>query len=78
HNRTVNQIVHVEDGTAVHSVMIGGRFVVEDRKLKTVDIRVLARKAEAARERLAAANEPMRLLAEKLQDAVGTFCVGLA
>lgn len=78
HNRTVNQLVHVEDGTAVHSVMIGGRFVVENRKLLTVDIRALAQKAEAARERLAAANEPMRLLAEKLQDAVGTFCVGLA
>ena len=78
HNRTVNQIVHVEDGNAVHSVMIGGRFVVENRRLTTVDIKVLAAKAEAARERLAAANEPMRILAEKLQDAVGAFCVGLA
>jgi len=78
HNRTVNQLVHVEDGTAVRSVMIGGRFVVQDGKLPTVDLVALAQKAEAARERLAAANEPMRLLAEKLSDAVGTFCIGLA
>lgn len=31
----------------------------------------LAREAEAA-------NAPMKLLAEKLQDAVASFCVGLA
>ena len=78
HNRTVNQLVHVEDGTAVRSVMIGGRPVVRDGRLLTVDLATLARRAEAARERLAAANEPMRLLAEKLQDVVGTFCIGLA
>ena len=37
-NDPVNQIVHTEDGTAVHSVMIGGRMVVENRKLLTVDL----------------------------------------
>ncbi len=37
-NDPVNQIVHTEDGSAVHSVMIGGRMVVENRKLLTVDL----------------------------------------
>ena len=38
----------------------------------------LAREAEAVRERLEAANAPIKLLAGKLQDAVARFCVGLA
>ena len=45
-NDPVNALVHTEDGTAVHSVMIGGRMVVEDRKLLTVDLAKLAAKAE--------------------------------
>ena len=40
-----------EDGSGVHSVMIGGRMVVEDRKLLTVDLAALAAKAEASRVR---------------------------
>jgi guanine deaminase len=31
-NNAVNQLVHTEDGSAVHSVMVGGRMVVEDRR----------------------------------------------
>lgn len=78
HNHTVNQIVHVEDGTAVRDVMIGGRFVVRDGRLLTLDLARLAQQAEAARERLTAVNAPMKLLAERLQEAVARFCVGLA
>ena len=42
-NDPTNQIVHTEDGTGVHSVMIGGRMVVENRKLLTVDLADVAR-----------------------------------
>jgi 5-methylthioadenosine/S-adenosylhomocysteine deaminase len=77
-NDPTNQIVHTEDGTGVHSVMIGGRMVVENRKLLTVDLSGLAAKAEKARERLEAANKPARALADKLAKIVGTFCPGLA
>ena len=76
--RLANPIVHVEDGTAVRDVMIGGRFVVRDGRLLTLDLARLAQQAEAARERLTAVNAPMKLLAEKLQEAVARFCVGLA
>ncbi len=48
-NDPTNQIVHTEDGTGVHSVMIGGRMIVENRKLLTVDLGQLAAKAEKAR-----------------------------
>jgi hypothetical protein len=37
-NDAVNQVVHVEDGTAVRRVMIGGRVVVEDGRVTTVDL----------------------------------------
>src|SRR6185437_15031888 len=66
-NDPTNQIVHTEDGTAVHSVMIGGRMVVENRKLLTVDLADLAAKAEQVRARLEAANRPARALYDKLE-----------
>ena len=77
-NDPVNQLVHCEDGTGVDSVMIGGKFVVEDRKLVKVDLEKLAVEAEEARERL------MRLRAEKasmyvaLERIAGDFCPNLA
>ena len=77
-NDPTNQIVHTEDGSGVHSVMIGGRMVVENRKLLTVDLTGLARKAEKARERLERANRPAKALYGKLEKIVGTFCPGLA
>jgi guanine deaminase len=77
-NDPTNQIVHTEDGSGVHSVMIGGRMVVENRKLLTIDLAQLATKAEKARERLEAANRPAKALGDKLARVVGTFCPGLA
>ena len=78
HNWTVNQMVHSEDGTGVRHVMIGGRFVVRDGKLLTLDVAKLARDAEAARERLEALNAGARDLFTKLEPVVASFCPGLA
>ena len=78
HNWTVNQIVHVEDGTAVRHVMVGGRMIVRDRVLTTIDLPRLAREAEAARERLEAVNAVTRQLTEKLALVVNSYCPGLA
>lgn len=74
----VNQVVHAEDGTAVDRVMIGGRLVVDGGRVLTVDTARLAARAQAAVDRLRAANAPARRLAERLAAAVGTFCGGLA
>src|SRR5262249_49014031 len=71
-----NQLVHTEDGGAVAHVMIGGRMVVQDRRLTTVDVAALAREAEAARERLARLNAPGRELYERLATVVGRFGPG--
>jgi 5-methylthioadenosine/S-adenosylhomocysteine deaminase len=59
-------------------VMIGGRMVVQDRRLTTVDVAALAREAEAARERLARLNTPGKELYERLATVVDRFCPGLA
>ena len=78
HTRTLNQIVQVEDGTAVRDGMIGGRFVEREGRLLTLDLAKLARGGSRARAP-GAANAPMRLLSETLQDAVvASFCAGLA
>jgi 5-methylthioadenosine/S-adenosylhomocysteine deaminase len=77
-NDPVNQLVHTEDGTAVASVMIGGRLVVDNRRVVTVDLERLRDRVEAARERLAAANADHRRLYEALEPVVGSYCPGLA
>jgi guanine deaminase len=77
-NDPTNQLVHTEDGSAVTHVMIGGRMVVQDRRLTTVDVPAMAREAETARERLVRLNAPGRELYERLAAVVGRFCPGLA
>jgi guanine deaminase len=77
-NDPTNQLVHTEDGNAVDSVMIGGRMIVEHRRVTTVDVAALAREAETARDRLARANAPGKDLCARLATVVGRFCPGLA
>jgi guanine deaminase len=77
-NDPVNQIVHAEDGTGVHSVMIGGRMVVENRKLTTVDLPKLAARAAASQARRAELTGQARKLYQRLEKVVGAFCPGLA
>jgi cytosine/adenosine deaminase-related metal-dependent hydrolase len=77
-NDPTNQLVHCEDGTAVDSVMIGGRLVVEGRRPVGIDLARLRERAEAARERLAAINADNRLLYQALEPVVGSYCPGLA
>jgi 5-methylthioadenosine/S-adenosylhomocysteine deaminase len=77
-NDPVNQLVHSEDGTAVDSVMVGGRMVVENHRILTVDLDRLRDRAAASRDRLAALNADNRALYEALEPVVGSHCPGLA
>ena len=77
-NDPTNQLVHTEDGGAVTHVMIGGRLIVEHRRVTTVDLAALAREVDAAHRRLAEATAPARALYEGLAPLVGRFCPGLA
>jgi 5-methylthioadenosine/S-adenosylhomocysteine deaminase len=77
-NDPVNQIVHAEDGCGVHSVMIGGRMVVENHKLLTVDLPKLAAQAAASQARRAKPMGDAKKLYDRLEKVVGAFCPGLA
>lgn len=77
-NDPTNALVHTEDGSAVHSVMVGGKMVVENRRLLNVDLAKLARDAENARERLEELNRENKALYERLEPIVGSYCPGLA
>ena len=77
-NDATNQLVHTEDGSAVHSVMVGGKMVVENRRLVGVDMVALAAKVENARARLEAANVGNKALYERVERIVNSFCPGLA
>jgi guanine deaminase len=58
--------------------MIGGRMVVENRKLLTVDLPKLAARAAASQARRAAPMGEARKLYDRLEKVVGSFCPGLA
>jgi 5-methylthioadenosine/S-adenosylhomocysteine deaminase len=77
-NDPVNQLVHTEDGTAVASVMIGGRLVVDNRRVVGLDVGRLRDRVAEVRERLAAVNADNRRLYEALEPVVGSYCPGLA
>ena len=77
-NDPTNQLVHTEDGGAVTHVMIGGRMIVEHRRVTTVDLPALAREVDAARRRLTEVTAPARALYERLAPLIGRFCPGLA
>lgn len=77
-NDARNQLVHTEDGNAVHSVMVGGRLVVQNRRLLTLDMQALARRVEAARTRLAERAHHKRGLFTTLRPIVDCFCSDLA
>jgi 5-methylthioadenosine/S-adenosylhomocysteine deaminase len=77
-NDPLNQVVFCEDGTAVESVMIAGRMVLDHGRFTTIDLAALRRQAEEAVARLAAANAESRRFCDLLHPVVGQYCGGLA
>ena len=74
----LRQVVLTENGAAIHSVMVDGRFVLRDGRMLTIDEAHLRRQAEAAVARLDAANTEAARAAEPFRDLVGHFCVAHA
>jgi guanine deaminase len=58
--------------------MIGGRMILDNGRLTTINVDRLRSGAEAAMERLRSVNGKALDLALRLEDVVGSFCVGLA
>ena len=76
-NESVTNPVRV-NGTAVESVMIGGRMVLDKGQFTTINLAALRHQAEEAVARLAAANVEARALSEQLHPVVGMYCSGWA
>ncbi len=76
-NDVANQIVNCEDSSAVDSVMIGGRMVLEGRRFVEFDYDELRSQAQAAAERLFAANAEMRTRMEAVEEFVMLHCAGM-
>ena len=77
-NNPLNQLVFCEDGTAVESVMIAGRVVLDHGRFTTINLPALRQQAEEAVARLAAANAESRAFCEALHPVVEQYCGGLA
>jgi 5-methylthioadenosine/S-adenosylhomocysteine deaminase len=69
------QTVFGESGAAIDKVMIGGRLVLADGKMLTIDEAKLRRDAEAAAARLDATNAGAKSAAAEMSKFVGTFCL---
>ena len=69
--------MNAEDGTAVDSVMIGGRMILDRGRFTTVDYEGLGAKAQRAVERMRSVNAEALELASRLEAVVGSFCNAL-
>lgn len=77
-NNLANQVVNCEDSSAVDSVMIGGRMVLEQHRFVTIDYDKLRRDVQMASDRLRADNAANRERMDAVEQFVGQYCVGLA
>jgi guanine deaminase len=77
-NDATNQIVNSEDSSAVDSVMIGGRMVLENGRFTTLNYEKMLRDVETTTDRLRAVNADAKEFAQKIEDVVGMYCVGLS
>jgi guanine deaminase len=77
-NDITNQLVHVEEGSGVARVMVGGRMVYENGNHLCLNIHRIRTQVETAVEELRARNAEARVLADAMEPIVGKFCVGLS
>ncbi len=76
-NDPVNQVVLTEDATSVREVMVAGQVVVKSGRHVKLDAAALAQEANAARDEIAESNVEGKNLAQAVERAVGSFCIGL-
>ncbi|EFH11511.1 amidohydrolase family protein [Pseudoroseomonas cervicalis] len=77
-NDAANQLVWTEDGSAVTDVMVGGAWKLRDRRVLGVDEAKLAAEAQAAADRLRAANAGAKEWCEAIAPHVACHCRALA
>ncbi|MFU8882303.1 MAG: amidohydrolase family protein [Rhodobacterales bacterium] len=70
----LSQIVLAENGAALREVMIDGRIVFADNRVRTLDEPALAAQARQAAARLDAANLEARLMSDAAAVVIRSFC----
>jgi cytosine/adenosine deaminase-related metal-dependent hydrolase len=73
----IHQLIQCEDSSAVNSVMIGGKMVVENGKFTKFDFATLRRKVERSMARLNDSTITKKKLAMQLEPLVSSYCSGL-
>lgn len=69
------QMVFAENGAAIDSVMIDGRFVLHEGRMRTIDETRLRRQAEEAVARLDPMNSGSARAAAQVQELIAHFCI---
>lgn len=77
-NDALYQLVLAEEGRSITRVMVGGRTVVEDGRLTTIDYPALRDRLNARAQEIFAANAPRKAELAAIEPFVKHFCVGLA
>ncbi|HEY9212640.1 MAG TPA: amidohydrolase family protein [Ancylobacter sp.] len=77
-NDPLYQLVFAEEGRSIDRVMVGGRTVVENGRLTTIDYPELRRKLNDRAAEIFAANAPRKAALAALEPFVKHYCVGLA
>lgn len=77
-NNPIHQIVNCEDSTAVDSVMIDGKMVLQGSKFVDLDLDQLREEVETAMQRLNEETNDSKELALQLEPLIGSYCCGLA
>ncbi|MGE3986490.1 amidohydrolase family protein [Pseudorhodoplanes sp.] len=75
-NNPLNQLVYSENGSAVDSVMIGGKWVLRHREFQTIDIARLRARVSASVERLREQSHRLQMLADGIGQYISSFCAG--
>ncbi len=72
------QVVNAEDGTAIDSVMIGGRMVLDHGTITTIDEKKLFADAQRAVERLLGPEaDDIHDMVLRMEEIVGPFCLDI-
>lgn len=77
-NDPLYQLVFAEEGRSITRVMVGGRTVVEDGQLLTIDYPALRTRLNDRAREIFAANAARREMLTAIEPFVKHFCVGLA
>ena len=75
-NNPLNQLVYSENGSAVDSVMIGGKWVLRHREFQTIDLAKLRARVTASVERLREQSRTLHALADGIGQYISSFCAG--